>query len=231
MSAERKFCLGTPPCGRRVFFSKDTRWISFISGSNSTFDGSKDSSRQRNSLSVPRRRRQYGVWLHDFFFLFPCSCLILLRCLRALALLFCIFVLLWWWGVSLRLSGVLLRVALKHRGSVAAGSRCGLWPADSVGCGDCGLAGLSRWRHQGVVGWHFCLADRSHTVPRNPSPRRNGILPRRGAARLFKRAHPTRVNKSHHWSRACVSEWVITRFRESTSHHRACVLVSDRRLH
>ncbi len=43
-------------------------------------------------------------------------------------------------GVALRLSGVLLRVALKHRGSVAAGSRCGLWPADSVGCGDCGLA-------------------------------------------------------------------------------------------
>ena len=147
-----------------------------------------------------------------FFFLLLCSCLFLLRCLRALALLFCIFVLLWWWGVALRLSGVLLRVALKHRGSVAAGSRCGLWPADSVGCGDCGLAGLSRWRHQGVVGWHFCLADRSHTVPRNPSPRRNGILPWRGAARLFKRAHPTRVNKSHHWLRACVSEWVTTGF-------------------
>ena len=95
---------------------------------------------------------------------------------------------------------------------VAAGSRCGLWPADSVCCGDCGLAGLSRWRHQGVVGWHFCLADRSHTVPRNPSPRRNGILPWRGAARLFKRAHPTRVNKSHHWLRACVSERVTTGF-------------------
>ena len=164
---------------------------------------------ERTLQTAPRRRLAAPFF---FLFLLLCSCVFLLRCLRALALLFCISVLLWWWGVSLRLSGVLLRVALKHRGSVAAGSCCGLWPADSVGRGDCGLAGLSRWRHQGVVGWHFCLADRSHTVPRNPSPRRNGILPWRGAARLFKRAHPTRVNKSHHWLRACVSEWVTTGF-------------------
>jgi len=44
-------------------------------------------------------------------------------------------------GVALRLSGVLLRVALKHRGSVAAGLRCGLWPSDSVGCGESGDCG------------------------------------------------------------------------------------------
>ncbi len=77
-------------------------------------------------------------------------------------------------------------------------------------------------------------SDRTHTVPRNSPasrPARNGNLPRRSAARLFKRARPSRVNQSHHWLRACVSEWVTTRFRESTSHHRACVLVSDRRLH
>ena len=151
--------------------------------------------------------RRCGVWLHDFF----CDAFVFISVTRFGALVLFLMVALVV-RVALRLSGVLLRVTLKHRGSVAAGSRCGLWPADSVGCGDCGLAGLSRWRHQGVVGWHFCLADRSHTVPRNPSPRRNGILPRRGAARLFKRAHPTRVNKSHHWLRACVSEWVTTGF-------------------
>ena len=77
--------------------------------------------------------RWCGVWLHTIFFsyLFYFVSLPLLLCLFCVALV---------GGAALRLSGVLLRVALKHRGSVAAGLRCGLWPSDSVGCGDCGLA-------------------------------------------------------------------------------------------
>jgi len=40
-------------------------------------------------------------------------------------------------GLS-RLANVLLRVALKHRGSVAAGLRCGLWPATQWAVGTVG---------------------------------------------------------------------------------------------
>ena len=110
--------------------------------------------------------RRCGVWLHDFF----CDSFVFISITRFGALVLFLMVALVV-RVALRLSGVLLRVALKHRGSVAAGLGCGLWPADSVDCGDCGLAG-SAVRGQGGGGhrWHFCLGDRSHTVPRN-SPR------------------------------------------------------------
>ena len=97
----------------------------------------------------------------------------------------------------MRLSGVLLCVASKHRGSVAA--------EVVVACGH-----LTQWA-VGTVGWltavrglggvidvgTFGLGDRSHTVPRNSlasPPARNGNRPPRGAARLFKRAPPIRVN-------------------------------------
>ena len=79
--------------------------------------------------------RRCGVWLHDFF----CDSFVFISVTRFGALVLFLMVALVV-RVALRLSGVLLRVALKHRGSVAAGLRCGLWPADSVGCGDCGLA-------------------------------------------------------------------------------------------
>ena len=71
-----------------------------------------------------------------------------------------------------------------------------------VACGQVALAGLwaggsSHSQTQlpsarpGGVGWHFCLLDRSHTVPRKSSlapHRRNGILPR--LAYLSARAPP-----------------------------------------
>ena len=66
------------------------------------------------------------------FFSF-CSFLFFILQLRSV----CSF-LLFDWGGFRGFQNVLLRVALKHRGSVAAGLRCGLWPADSVGCGAVG---------------------------------------------------------------------------------------------
>jgi hypothetical protein len=101
-------------------FAKDTRWISFISGSNSTFDGSKDSSRQYNSLSVPCRRRQYGVWLHDFFSssLFLLVSFTLFTRFGALVLYFC---------VALVVGGVFAAFrCASSRGSEAQG-QCSRW--------------------------------------------------------------------------------------------------------
>ena len=102
----------------------------------------------------------------------------------SLPLLLCLFCVALVGGAALRLSGVLLRVALKHRGSVAAGLRCGLWPSDSVGCGVCGLADCAV-RGQGGGRWLALL-------PRRPLPHGAKKLPaqpqlprlRRRAARL-----------------------------------------------
>ena len=82
--------------------------------------------------------------------------------------------------VALRLSGVLLRVALKHRGSVAAGLGCGLWPADSVVCGDCGLAGSAvRGQGGGVTVGTFASAT---------APTRCRETPRAAASAVSRRA-------------------------------------------
>jgi hypothetical protein len=109
--------------------------------------------------------RRCGVWLHDFF----CDAFVFISVTRFGALVLFLMVALVV-RVALRLSGVLLRVALKHRGSVAAGLGCGLWPADSVDCGDCGLAG-SAVRGQGGGGSPLAL------LPRRPLPHGAEKLP------------------------------------------------------
>ena len=47
-----------------------------------------------------------------------------------------------------------------------------------VGLGTCvyGLAAMVVGGTRGFVLWHFRLVDHSYTMPRDPSPRRNGIL-------------------------------------------------------
>ena len=100
--------------------------------------------------------------------------------------------------MALRLSGVLLRVALKHRGSVAAGLCCGLWPADSVGCGDCGdwlALPLEASRGESPVGTFASATAPTRCRETPPAAAAAAASPPRGAARLFKRAHPTRVNQ------------------------------------
>ena len=103
---------------------------------------------------------------------------------------FCLF---WWWALSAAFRCASLRC-------FEAQGQCSRRVV--VACGQVALAGLwagwsSHSRTQllsagpGGVGWHFCLLDRSHTVPRKSSlapHRRNGILPR--LAYLSARAPP-----------------------------------------
>jgi hypothetical protein len=120
------------------------------------------------------------------------------------AIAFCLLVCLLFFSIF-RLGGfrgfqnVLLRVALKHRGSVAAGLRCGLWPADSVGCGDCGLAASV---FGGTRGGSSVGTFASSTAPtRCRETRRLAVTAFcRGAARLayLSARIPPRVNQSHH---------------------------------
>ncbi len=122
--------------------------------------------------------RRCGVWLHDFF----CDSFVFISITRFGALVLFLMVALVV-RVALRLSGVLLRVALKHRGSVAAGLGCGLWPANSVDCGDCGLAGSTvRGQGGGVTVGTFASA----TAPTRcrETPRAAAAAVSRHAARL-----------------------------------------------
>ena len=103
---------------------------------------------------------------------------------------FCLF---WWWALFAAFRCASLRC-------FEAQGQCSRRVV--VACGQVALAGLwagwsSHSRTQllsagpGGVGWHFCLLDRSHTVPRKSSlapHRRNGILPR--LAYLSARASP-----------------------------------------
>ena len=103
---------------------------------------------------------------------------------------FCLF---WWWALFAAFRCASLRC-------FEAQGQCSRRVV--VACGQVALAGLwAGWSSHsqtqlpsarpGGVGWHFCLLDRSHTVPRKSSlapHRRNGILPRR--AYLSARAPP-----------------------------------------
>ena len=103
---------------------------------------------------------------------------------------FCLF---WWWALFAAFRCASLRC-------FEAQGQCSRRVV--VACGQVALAGLwAGWSSHsqtqlpsarpGGVGWHFCLLDRSHTVPRKSSlapHRRNGILPR--LAYLSARAPP-----------------------------------------
>ena len=194
--------FGVGALGQRHFLKED-RSISLNSCAIFEFNGSKCGPDERkvasvlcasqSSVEVPMHR---AGRLNFFFFLF----LLILY----FAIAFCLLVCLLFFSI-VRLGGfrgfqnVLLRVALKHRGSVAAGLRCGLWPADSVGCGDCGLAASVVG---GTRGGSSVGTFASSTAPtRCRETRRLAVTAFcRGAARLayLSARIPPRVNQSHH---------------------------------
>ena len=145
------------------------------------------------------------------------------------------FRLFWWWALSAAFRCASLRC-------FEAQGQCSRRVV--VACGH-----LTQWA-VGTVGWLTAVRGlggvidvgtfASVTAPtrcrETPSPRRPLVtaIGRRAARLAYLSAHPPiRVNLIPSLVARVrrASGCLLFRFRESTSHHRACVLVSDRRLH